>query len=195
MSERTGPLADVRVVDLTQALAGPFCTMLLADLGADVIKVEPIEGDAMRIGSPFVGCQRGKRDISLDLKSKEGRAVFYDLARTGRALEWWVHFTYQARSLRRTGSTALNLAYVAAGRFDGFWAFDNHPWDVAAGVVLVREAGGTVSHADGSPFDPFRPEMAASNGRRTRKRSLYTSSSEALTPPASAARRCSSWRA
>ena len=45
-----------------------------------------------------------------------------------------------------TGSTALSLAYVAAGRFDGYYAFDNHAWDVAAGAVLVREAGGMVTH-------------------------------------------------
>jgi myo-inositol-1(or 4)-monophosphatase len=89
----------------------------------------------------------------------------YDLQRARKALAWWAHFNSRAQSLRRLGSTALNLAYVAAGRFDGYWAFENNAWDVAAGVVLVREAGGTITHSDGSPFDPFRPDMAASNGR------------------------------
>lgn len=80
------------------------------------------------------------------------------------ALGWWRYFSLRTQSLRRTGSTALNLAYVAAGRFDGYWAFDNHAWDVAGGVVLVREAGGLVTNVDGSDYDPYTPDAVASNG-------------------------------
>jgi len=80
------------------------------------------------------------------------------------ALEWWRYFSYRTRSLRRTGSTALNMAYVAAGRFDGYFAFDNHVWDVAAATVLVREAGGIVTNVDGMPFDPYTPDALATNG-------------------------------
>jgi myo-inositol-1(or 4)-monophosphatase len=80
-----------------------------------------------------------------------------------RNLHYWRLFAYRAQALRRTGSTALNLAYVAAGRFGGYWAFDNWAWDVAAGVVIVREAGGVVTRADGSAFDPFRPDIVAGN--------------------------------
>jgi myo-inositol-1(or 4)-monophosphatase len=58
----------------------------------------------------------------------------------------------------------LNLAYVAAGRFDGYWGFDNHAWDVAGAAVLIREAGGQITTTDGQPFDPFRPDTLASNG-------------------------------
>jgi myo-inositol-1(or 4)-monophosphatase len=87
-----------------------------------------------------------------------------DLRGQEKSLEWWRYFSLRTRSLRRTGSTALNLAYVAAGRFDGYWGFDNHAWDVAAGFVLVYEAGGTVTRADGSPVDPFAPDSVASNG-------------------------------
>jgi crotonobetainyl-CoA:carnitine CoA-transferase CaiB-like acyl-CoA transferase len=75
-------LEGIRVLDVGQYHAGPFADTILADLGADVIKVEPLEGDAMRSHSSFLGCQRGKRGIALDLKSEEGREVFYDLART-----------------------------------------------------------------------------------------------------------------
>ncbi len=80
-----------------------------------------------------------------------------------RNLTMWRAFSYQAQALRRTGSTALNLAYVAAGRFDAYWAFDNFVWDIAAGVALVVEAGGQVSRADGSPLDPFLPDILATN--------------------------------
>ena len=76
-----GPLEGIRVVDFGQYLAGPFGPMLLADLGADVIKVEPTRGDGMRaavIGS-FMGCQRGKRDIAIDLKHPDGLALALEL--------------------------------------------------------------------------------------------------------------------
>jgi myo-inositol-1(or 4)-monophosphatase len=82
-----------------------------------------------------------------------------------RNLEAWAKVIAHAQSLRRTGSTALNLAYVAAGRFDGYWAYDNYAWDVLAGAVLVTEAGGTLTTADGLPFDPFRPDLLATNSR------------------------------
>jgi myo-inositol-1(or 4)-monophosphatase len=76
----------------------------------------------------------------------------------------WKAYSYRAQALRRTGSTAINLAYVAAGRFDGYWAFDNHVWDVAGGIVLVREAGGMATQTDGSNLDPFLPDLLATNG-------------------------------
>lgn len=87
-----------------------------------------------------------------------------DLRGGERALEWWRWFSFRARSLRRTGSTAINLVYTAAGRCDAFYAFDNHVWDVAGGVVVLREAGGIVTNVDGSPFDPYTPDGLASNG-------------------------------
>ncbi|MSQ94623.1 MAG: inositol monophosphatase [Gemmataceae bacterium] len=87
-----------------------------------------------------------------------------DLRGGERALDWWRHFSFHAQSMRRTGSTALNLAYVAAGRFDGYYAFDNHVWDVAGGIVLVREAGGVITDIDGGVYDPYTPDALATNG-------------------------------
>jgi myo-inositol-1(or 4)-monophosphatase len=81
-----------------------------------------------------------------------------------RALEWWRYLSFKTQSLRRTGSTALNIAYIAAGRFDGYWAFDNHIWDVAAATVILREAGGQITNVDGTPYDPYTPDALASNG-------------------------------
>ena len=76
-----GPLSGVVVLDLGQYLAGPFGPMLLADLGAEVIKVEPVRGDGMRMaGMPFVGCQRGKLDLAVDIKAPEGLEAVMRLA-------------------------------------------------------------------------------------------------------------------
>jgi myo-inositol-1(or 4)-monophosphatase len=79
-------------------------------------------------------------------------------------LEWWNYFARRAQALRRTGSTALNLVYVAAGRFDAYWGFDNNPWDVAGAIPIIREAGGVISKIDGSPYDIFSRPCIASNG-------------------------------
>ena len=76
-----GPLNGMVVLDLGQYLAGPYAPMLLADLGAEVIKVEPVRGDGMRhVGMAFIGCQRGKLDIAVDVKTPEGLEVVLQLA-------------------------------------------------------------------------------------------------------------------
>jgi myo-inositol-1(or 4)-monophosphatase len=70
-----------------------------------------------------------------------------------------------AQAVRRDGSAALDLAYTAMGRFDGFWEFDLAPWDTAAGALLVREAGGRVSDINGQQFTLSSRSVLASNGR------------------------------
>ena len=76
------------------------------------------------------------------------------------------------QAMRRTGSAALNLAYVACGRLDAHWAHEIHPWDAAAGVLLVREAGGAVSAANGKPFDLARADYLAASTARLHERLL-----------------------
>ncbi|WP_269620381.1 CaiB/BaiF CoA transferase family protein [Zhongshania sp. BJYM1] len=89
------PLKGIRVLDLTHMLSGPFCTMTLADLGADLVKVEPLSGEGTRkllandpknsldgMGAYFITLNRNKRSIAIDLKSEEGLTVFYDLVKT-----------------------------------------------------------------------------------------------------------------
>ncbi len=80
-----------------------------------------------------------------------------------------VHFyhevTLRSHGVRRAGSAALDLAYTACGRLDGYWEFKLNSWDTAAGVLLVREAGGMVTYIDGSQFHLISAEVLASNGK------------------------------
>lgn len=79
-------------------------------------------------------------------------------------LDHFSTFVHQAQAVRRFGAAALDLAYVAMGRFDGFWEARLHPWDVAAGAVLVTEAGGQLSDFLGAPFNMTVRNVVASNG-------------------------------
>jgi myo-inositol-1(or 4)-monophosphatase len=78
----------------------------------------------------------------------------------------------RCRGVRRTGSAALNLAHVASGSLDAFWAVHIHPWDVAAGVLLVREAGGVVSGRDGTEFQLWKPHFVSASTDELRRELL-----------------------
>ncbi|MGH9863126.1 MAG: inositol monophosphatase family protein [Candidatus Acidiferrales bacterium] len=78
---------------------------------------------------------------------------------------YYHRFTLISHGVRRDGSAALDLCYVACGRFDGFWELNLQPWDVAAGTLLVREAGGVVTDFNAIPYRLGGQEIAASNGR------------------------------
>jgi myo-inositol-1(or 4)-monophosphatase len=80
-------------------------------------------------------------------------------------LHYFIGMAVKAQAIRRAGSAALDLAYVAAGRFDGFWELRLKPWDTAAGALLRREAGGIVSEISGNPYRHSSPGVAASNGK------------------------------
>jgi myo-inositol-1(or 4)-monophosphatase len=77
---------------------------------------------------------------------------------------FYYEFTLRSHGVRRAGSAALDMAYVACGRLDGFWEFKLNPWDTSSGVLLIREAGGMLTHFDGSPFTLDSREVLASNG-------------------------------
>ncbi|HEY0005652.1 MAG TPA: inositol monophosphatase family protein [Pyrinomonadaceae bacterium] len=88
----------------------------------------------------------------------------YDVRERGDFARHFSNFIMHAQAVRRDGSAALDLAYVACGRFDGFWEEGLRPWDVAAGVLLIEEAAGRISRYDGSTFDIYTPPIVASNG-------------------------------
>ena len=79
-------------------------------------------------------------------------------------IHFYQQITLRSHGVRRAGSAALDLAYVACGRLDGFWEFNLNPWDTSAGYLLVEEAGGRVSHFDGGKFTLDSREVLASNG-------------------------------
>ena len=90
----------------------------------------------------------------------------YDVCEDCRdALAYFNEMIPRAQSIRREGSAALDLAYLAAGRFDGFWELRLKPWDTAAGWILVEEAGGVVTDLRGEPYCLESPHIVASNGK------------------------------
>ena len=76
----------------------------------------------------------------------------------------FINFTMTAQAVRRDGSAALDLAYLACGRFDGFWEDGLNAWDIAAGLLLIEEAGGRVTDFRGAPLSIYTPKVLATNG-------------------------------
>ena len=90
----------------------------------------------------------------------------YDIAQNpDNAAGHFVNFLMEAQGIRRLGSAALDLSYVAAGRFDGFWEVNLHPWDMAAGLLFVQEAGGKTSDFRGGASSIYTRQVLATNGR------------------------------
>ena len=88
----------------------------------------------------------------------------YDVRERSEFARHFANFIMNAQAVRRDGAAALDLAYVACGRFDGFWEEGLRPWDVAAGSLIVEEAGGRVSNFNGGPLSIYDPPILASNG-------------------------------
>ncbi len=115
------------------------------------------------------GASLNNKTISVSETDKLGDALLvtgfpYDISKRDNFAEHFTDMLLKSRAVRRDGSAAIDLAYVACGRFDGFWEDGLNPWDMAAGVLLVEEAGGRVSYYDGSKFSIYRPPLCASNG-------------------------------
>jgi myo-inositol-1(or 4)-monophosphatase len=115
------------------------------------------------------GATLNGRKIQVSETEKLGEALLvtgfpYDATERENFARHFTEFTHKARGIRRDGSAAIDMAYVACGRFDGFWEEGLNAWDVAAGVLLIEEAGGRVSYYDDSPFSIYAPPICADNG-------------------------------
>jgi myo-inositol-1(or 4)-monophosphatase len=117
-------------------------------------------GGAFRNGGPV------RVSVADQLQSSLLATGFpYDVHARSDNLEYFGRFIRRAQAVRRAGSAALDLAYVACGRFDGFWELSLHPWDVAAGLLMIEEAGGRHTDFDGGVTPPAGTRVLASNGR------------------------------
>jgi len=116
------------------------------------------------------GAQLNGQTISVSETSILGASLLvtgfaYDIRETARNnLDHFAKFALKAQGLRRTGSAALDLCYVAAGRFDGFWEVRLNPWDMAAGSVIVQQAKGQLTDFSGAELSIYGQELVASNG-------------------------------
>ena len=157
------PLAGVRVLDVSQVMAGPFCSMLLGDMGADVIKIEPTEGgDQARRAQGFklkgddslgfINMNRNKRSLALNLKSEAGRKVFYRLVETADILVE----NYRPGATARLGidyqtlrSINRRLIYASISGFG-----QTGPWAERPGFDMIAQAMGGIMSITGHPNQP-----------------------------------------
>jgi myo-inositol-1(or 4)-monophosphatase len=130
--------------------------------------------------NPFIGeffvAERGKgatlngQPISVSSKSSVPDSCLvtgfpYKYPENEPILETFGSFVRKGIPVRRLGSAAIDLCYVACGRFDGYYEFFLHPWDSAAGFLIVEEAGGRVTDFKGNPYSPYQEKILATNGR------------------------------
>jgi myo-inositol-1(or 4)-monophosphatase len=146
-----------------------FTCTVAAEVAGELVAgctVDPMRAETFRVhrgGGAFVGAR--KLAVSSTARLEEAVACtgfpYGDRERLPKMVSAFGRFTELARGTRRLGSAAMDLAYVAAGRLDVFWEQGLRPWDIAAGVVLVREAGGIVTRFDGSALDLSDGEILA----------------------------------
>jgi len=115
------------------------------------------------------GATLNGKPIRVSATAELGNALLvtgfpYDFKIREKFARHLTEFLLASRGVRRDGSAAIDMAYVACGRFDGFWEEGLNPWDVAAGKLLIEEAGGVVSYYDGAKFSIYTPPIVASNG-------------------------------
>ncbi|GAB5507884.1 MAG: CoA transferase [Rhizobiaceae bacterium] len=158
-----GALAGMRVLDVSQVMAGPFCCMMLGDMGADVIKVEPPQGgDQTRRAMGFklkggdslgfLNMNRNKRSITIDLKSDEGREIFYALARTADVIVE----NYRPGTMKKLGIDYDTISRINPGiiyaSISGFG--QSGPWADRPGFDLIAQAATGVMSITGHPGGP-----------------------------------------
>ncbi|HUG89182.1 MAG TPA: inositol monophosphatase family protein [Planctomycetaceae bacterium] len=139
--------------------AGELCVGVILDPTRDEM-FAAVRGEGARLnGRPLRTSQIDRLEQTFAVAS-----LPVAVRRDDPAVERFTRVLEKVQTVQRTGSAALNLAYVAAGRIDAYWSSSLKAWDMAAGALLVREAGGRVTRLDGSEFQLDQPEVLATNG-------------------------------
>jgi myo-inositol-1(or 4)-monophosphatase len=150
-----------------------FCTSIALELEGKILLgaiYDPLL-DELFTAQKGKGAFLNGEGISVSLTARLTEALIstgfpYDIRESpNNNVDHFNHLIMEAQAVRRDGSAALDLCYVAMGRFDGFWELKLNPWDVAAGKLLVEEAGGVVTDFSGGELDIYGQETLASNGR------------------------------
>ncbi|PWI58975.1 inositol monophosphatase family protein [Sulfoacidibacillus thermotolerans] len=149
----------------------PACTvsigLMVESVGRVGVIYDPMRDEmfsAIRGQGAYCNGRPMRVSTEADLSSSVLASGFPTGAYRGRNAEQIRRFGYHVRNVRAFGSAALHLAYVAAGRLDGFWENDLNAWDLLAGAVMVEAAGGRVTDADGAPYSLDTRHVAATNG-------------------------------
>jgi myo-inositol-1(or 4)-monophosphatase len=117
-----------------------------------------------------MGAERNGQTITVSRERQLSKSLLatgfpYDIRESEiNNLDHFARLAVRAQAVRRCGSAALDLCYTACGRFDGFWEMKLAPWDMAAGALMIKEAGGTITDFGGAPFSHYGREMLATNG-------------------------------
>jgi len=152
----------------------PFYSISIALMRSDKVVVGVVydpERDELFSASEGRGAFLNRKRISVSKIKRLSESLLctgfpYKFGRAmKKSISNFKKFMLKAQAVRRAGSAALDLCYVAMGRFDGFWEIDLHPWDTAAGLLIVQEAGGRVSTFANKRFNPFSKEVLASNSK------------------------------
>jgi crotonobetainyl-CoA:carnitine CoA-transferase CaiB-like acyl-CoA transferase len=169
MEDRTPPLEGIRVVDLTSYIAGSYSAMMLADLGAAVLKVESLEGDSFRELPGFFGWNRGKRSIALDLKTADGVAIVERLARDADVLmENWRPGVAERLGIGPARLAELNprLIYCSVTAFGSTGPYIDRPGfdpilQALGGVMALQGFGGPPHYQRTAPTDYYTAALGA----------------------------------
>jgi crotonobetainyl-CoA:carnitine CoA-transferase CaiB-like acyl-CoA transferase len=165
----TTPLEGIRVVDLTSYIAGSYGAMMLADLGASVVKVEALEGDSFRELPGFFGWNRGKRSIALNLKTPEGREIVERLARDGDVvMENWRPGVADRLGVGHERLMALNprLIYLSVSAFGSTGPYVDRPGfdpllQALGGLMTLQGFGGPPQYLRTAPTDYYTAALGA----------------------------------
>lgn len=148
-----------------------YCVSIALEVNGRIelgVVLDPVRDELFQAvrgrGATVNGRPIGVTTETEPIRAMLGTGFAYVAATQHENLEVFARMLPKVRSIRRPGAAALDLCYVACGRMDGFWELKLSPWDVAAGWLIIQEAGGTVTSGDGAPYTLGGRALVASNG-------------------------------